>query len=208
MLKFLYSLFLLPQDLYKLIFLKHKLLFSLFFFSYKAFPRWISKIVINNYFLEIYCFRKYNLYLLYFLKKHNLLQFKTLTDLTVIDVPKNPLRFEVLYNLLSVRYNIRLHVILTTSELMPVFSATSLFSAASWLERECWDLFGVFFFNHNDLRRILTDYGFCGHPLRKDFPLTGYTEVYYDDIKKSIVQIPVSLAQEYRNYYFKSLWKK
>ena len=98
------------------------------------------------------------------------------------------------------------HVRTSTGVISPMESVTDLFSGASWLEREVWDLFGVFFFKHNDLRRILTDYGFEGHPLRKDFPLTGFLEVYYDDTTKKILYEPVSLVQEYRNYDFTNPW--
>jgi len=101
-----------------------------------------------------------------------------------------------------------LNIVNNIKELFSLYSVSYLFLGAVWLEREAWDMFGIFFFNNKDLRRILTDYGFSGHPLRKDFPLSGYKEVYYDDIKKSIVTVAVSLAQEFRNYHFRLLWNK
>lgn len=194
-------------EIYSVMFFRFRLFFN--FLNYiRLYRHYFSKIVINNYILELHVNDKVVINLLYFLKNHTLTQLKTLVDIIVIDIPKNSKRFTIVYNLLSSFYNIRLQVVLQVKELMPVYSLCSLYSGANWLERECWDMFGVFFFNHPDLRRILTDYGFKGFPLRKDFPLTGYKEVYYDDIRKSIVQVPVSLAQEFRNYFFRKLWVK
>ena len=119
-------------------------------------------------------------------------------DITAVDFPSKANRFEVVYHFLSVRYNTRIRVKTYCSEVTPVPSLTDLYSAANWFEREVWDMFGVFFTGHPDLRRILTDYGFEGHPLRKDFPLTGYVEVRYDDEKKRVVAEPVELAQAMR----------
>jgi len=178
------------------------------FFCKNVFPRWLFSVVINNYICELYVNSIYNVNVLFFLKNYTLLSFKSLVDLIVVDTPKNKDRFELIYNLLSYNYNVRLNIVVLLKELTPLYSITALFSSATWLEREVWDLFGIFFFNNTDLRRILTDYGFRGHPLRKDFPLTGYFEIYYDDVKKSITQVPVSLAQEYRNFYFRTSWKK
>ncbi|EZA55415.1 NADH dehydrogenase [ubiquinone] iron-sulfur protein 3, mitochondrial [Ooceraea biroi] len=112
-----------------------------------------------------------------FLKDHHNTQFVNLTDITALDVPSRQYRFELVYNLLSLRYNSRIRVKTYTDELTPVDSVYSIFKVADWYEREVWDMFGIFFSNHPDLRRILTDYGFEGHPLRKDFPLSGYVEV-------------------------------
>jgi len=134
-------------------------------------------------------------------------QFKMLVDITAVDWPDEPERFEVVYNLLSLKYNLRVRVTVTTDEATPIPSATSVFSCADWLEREVWDLFGVFFTGHPDLRRILTDYGFEGHPLRKDFPMTGYVEVRYDEEQKRVVYEPVQLVQEYRYFDFQSPWE-
>jgi NADH-quinone oxidoreductase subunit C len=133
--------------------------------------------------------------------------FKVLIDVCGVDYPEDPERFEVVYNLLSLRHNQRVRVKVRTDEDNPVPSITGVFSAAGWFEREVWDLYGVLFTDHPDLRRILTDYGFEGHPLRKDFPLTGYVEVRYDDEQKRVVYEPVSLTQEFRRFDFMSPWE-
>ena len=121
-------------------------------------------------------------------------------DITAVDYPTRSNRFEVVYNLLSVRHNSRIRVKTYADEATPVPSITSLYDGANWYEREVYDLFGVFFVGHPDLRRIMTDYGFDGHPLRKDFPLTGYTEIRYDEEKKRIVVEPLELTQAFRNF--------
>ena len=121
-------------------------------------------------------------------------------DITAVDYPTKDNRFEVVYNLLSVRHNSRIRVKTYADEATPVPSVTSLYDGANWYEREVYDLFGVFFTGHPDLRRIMTDYGFDGHPLRKDFPLTGYTELRYDEEKKRIVVEPLELTQAFRNF--------
>ena len=143
---------------------------------------------------------------LIFLKNHTHGQYKILSDLTGADYPDKKNRFEVIYNLLSITYNTRLTVVIYVDEITSVDSITSVFKSANWFEREVWDMFGIFFFNNLDLRRILTDYGFKGHPLRKDFPLTGYIEVRYDDIQKKVITEKVSLAQDYREFSFTSNW--
>lgn len=136
------------------------------------------------------------------LKYNSLTQFKVLSDVCIIDYPEKIDRFEINYNLLSVKYNFRIFIKSYTSTY--VSSVSTLFNSANWIERECWDMFGVFFTNHPDLRRILTDYGFEGFPLRKDFPLTGYIEIRYDDEKANIVYEPLELSQEYRLFNFTS----
>jgi NADH-quinone oxidoreductase subunit C len=133
--------------------------------------------------------------------------FKVLVDLCGVDYPERPARFEVVYNLLSLKLNRRIRVKVATDENEPVPSVTGVFSSAGWYEREAWDLFGIFFSDHPDLRRILTDYGFEGHPLRKDFPLTGYVEVRYDEDRKRVVYEPVKLKQEFRSFDFLSPWE-
>ncbi|MDP9127178.1 MAG: NADH-quinone oxidoreductase subunit C [Pseudomonadota bacterium] len=130
-----------------------------------------------------------------------------LMDLCGADYPDQPERFEVVYHLLSLQHNWRVRVKVLTDESSPVPSVVGVYSAAGWFERECWDLFGVVFSNHPDLRRLLTDYGFEGHPLRKDFPLTGYVEVRYDDEQKRVVYEPVKLVQDFRNFDFLSPWE-
>ena len=134
-------------------------------------------------------------------------QFKTLIDLCGVDYPERPDRFDVVYNLLSLTHNQRIRVKVHTDEETPVPSVTGVFNCANWWEREAWDLFGVYFSDHPDLRRLLTDYGFEGHPLRKDFPLTGYVEVRYDDEAKRVVYEPVKLTQEFRDFDFLSPWE-
>jgi NADH-quinone oxidoreductase subunit C len=134
-------------------------------------------------------------------------QFKQLVDLTAVDYPDQAERFEVVYNLLSLKVNQRVRIKVTTDERTPVPSLSAVFSSAIWLERETWDMFGVFFSDHPDLRRILTDYGFEGHPLRKDFPLTGFKEVRYDEEQKRVVYEAVKLPQEFRRFDFMSPWE-
>lgn len=133
--------------------------------------------------------------------------FKQLVDICGVDYPERAQRFDVVYHMLSLKHNLRVRVKVSTDEETPVPSAISVYSAANWFERETWDLFGIFFDNHPDPRRILTDYGFEGHPLRKDFPLTGYVEVRYDDEQKRVVYEPVKLVQDFRNFDFESPWE-
>jgi len=140
------------------------------------------------------------------LKRNSLVQLEVLNDICVVDYPENTNRFEINYNLLSTKYNFRFFIKTYTSAYLT--SLTSLFNSANWIERECWDMFGVFFVNHPDLRRILTDYGFEGFPLRKDFPLTGYIEIRYDDESANIVYEPLEMSQEYRLFNFTSPWEK
>ncbi len=142
-----------------------------------------------------------------FLRDNVNCQFKILVDLCGVDYPERQNRFDVVYNLLSLTQNARIRVKVQAREDTPVPSVVSVFNAAGWWEREAWDLYGIYFSNHPDLRRILTDYGFEGHPLRKDFPLTGYVEVRYDDEQKRVVYEPVKLTQEFRNFDFLSPWE-
>jgi len=128
-------------------------------------------------------------------------------DVTAADYPEREERFEVVYNLLSLSHNMRVRVKVMTDEETPVPSIVEVYSSANWFEREAWDLFGIYFSDHPDLRRMLSDYGFEGHPLRKDFPLTGYVEVRYDEDQKRIVYEPVKLAQDFRNFDFMSPWE-
>jgi len=134
-------------------------------------------------------------------------RFEQLLDVCGADYPERPQRFEVVYNLLSLTHNRRIRVKVGTDEETPVPSVSAVYPMANWFEREAWDLYGVFFENHPDLRRILTDYGFEGHPLRKDFPLTGYVELRYDDEQKRVVYEPVKLTQEFRTFDFLSPWE-
>ena len=145
--------------------------------------------------------------LLIFLRDDVNCQFKQLMDICGVDYPERPQRFEVVYNLLSLVHNNRVTVKVMLDDNSSIPSVSKVFSSADWWEREIWDLFGIFFSGNPDLRRILTDYGFDGHPLRKDFPLTGYVEVRYDDAQKRVVYEPVKLTQEYRDFDFLSPWE-
>jgi NADH-quinone oxidoreductase subunit C len=135
------------------------------------------------------------------------LLFRELIDVCGVDWPGREPRFDVVYHLLSLHHNQRIRVKVRTDEATPVPSVTSVFPTAGWFEREAWDMFGILFSDHPDLRRILTDYGFDGHPLRKDFPLTGYVEVRYDEELKRVVYEPVQLRQDFRNFDFLSPWE-
>ncbi len=142
-----------------------------------------------------------------FLRDDSNCLFEVLVDVTAVDFPDRAERFEVVYNLLSPTHNQRIRVKLACDEQATVESAVPLFNSAGWFEREVWDMFGIFFSGHPDLRRMLTDYGFEGHPLRKDFPLTGYVEVRYDDEQKRVVYEPVKLTQDFRHFDFMSPWE-
>jgi NADH-quinone oxidoreductase subunit C len=133
--------------------------------------------------------------------------FEQVMDICGVDWPSKPERFEVVYNLLSVSLNQRIRVIVTTDEVAAVPSVHELWASATWWERECYDLFGIAFSGQPDLRRILTDYGFVGHPLRKDFPMTGYVEVRYDEERKQVIYEPVNLTQDFRRFDFISPWE-
>ena len=142
-----------------------------------------------------------------FLRDDPKCRFNVLCDICGVDYPDRLQRFDVVYNLLSLSLNQRIRLKLETDEEQPVASATGVYSSAGWWEREAWDLFGIFFSEHPDLRRILTDYGFDGHPLRKDFPLTGFVELRYDEDQKRVVYEPVRLKQEFRSFDFISPWE-
>ena len=141
------------------------------------------------------------------LKNTETLNFCQLTDLTAVDYPDRLQRFEIVYQLLSIENNERVRIICSIDDGQIVPSVTSIYKSAEWPEREVWDMYGLFFSDHPDLRRLLTDYGFEGHPLRKDFPLTGYVEVRYDDIERRVAYQPVQLTQEYRDFDFLSPWE-
>jgi NADH-quinone oxidoreductase subunit C len=134
-------------------------------------------------------------------------RFEILIDICGVDWPARERRFDLVYHLLSPRMNQRVRVKLETDDVTPVPSAVEIFPAANWFEREAYDMYGILFSGHPDLRRLLTDYGFQGHPLRKDFPLTGYVEVRYDDEQKRVVYEPVKLTQEFRRFDFESPWE-
>ena len=145
--------------------------------------------------------------LLAFLRDDSNCLFKVLLDITAVDYPEREERFEVVYILLSLSQNQRIKVKLNVGEDVAVPTASTVFSSANWAERETWDMYGIYFSDHPDLRRILTDYGFEGHPLRKDFPLTGRVEVRYDETQKRVVYDPVKLTQDFRSFDFLSPWE-
>ncbi|XP_006897371.1 PREDICTED: NADH dehydrogenase [ubiquinone] iron-sulfur protein 3, mitochondrial-like, partial [Elephantulus edwardii] len=165
--------------------------------------------------VQVTCFNELEIYIhpdgiipeLTFLRDHTNAQFRSLADLTAVDIPTRKNRFEIVYNLLSLSFNPRIRVKTYTDELPPIESTVPVYKAANWYEREIWDMFGVFFANHPDLRRILTDYGFEGHPFRKDFPLSGYVDLRYDDEVKRVVAEPVELAKEFRKFDLNSPWE-
>lgn len=169
---------------------------------------WILFMVINKDEVFLYVDKKDLKKILVYFKDHMNYRFKSLIDVCGADYPYRASggRFEVVYQLLSVDYNKRISIKVCTDELNPVESVTDIYCSAGWFEREVWDMYGVPFVNHPDLRRILTDYGFDGHPLRKDFPLTGYSEVRYDDTQKRVISEPLELNQEFRYFDFSSPW--
>ena len=145
--------------------------------------------------------------ILTFLRDEPLCLFKLLVDICGADFPERPKRFDVVYNLLSLVHNQRIRIKVEADDITPIPSVTGVYNSANWFEREAWDMYGIMFAEHPDLRRLLTDYGFEGHPLRKDFPLTGFVEVRYDDERKRVVYDPVKLPQEFRTFDFLSPWE-
>lgn len=172
-----------------------------FLLSY--FSNFILKITIKDYEIEI-CTTAFNtFFFLTFLKKHTNCLFSMLSDIVVYDKPYATQRFVVIYQLLSLSYNSRIRLVSLVNEFSGLCSVSSLFKCSNWLEREAFDMFGVYFFGHPNLRRILTDYGFKGYPLRKDFPLSGFKELLYRDFEKKIKKVPLFLCQEYREFNVK-----
>jgi NADH dehydrogenase (ubiquinone) Fe-S protein 3 len=176
-------------------------------FLASIFPSYIEYISINKYNLEIKCDRCGFMIFSYLLKHSTNTQYNVLLDVVGIDTGADKKRFVIKYLLLSTQYNSRIILTIDSSQTMRSPSLYYVYHSSSWLEREVWDLFGIEFAPHSDLRRILTDYGFQGHPLRKDYPLTGFQELYYDENKKRILYVPVSLSQGYRNFSFKNPWR-
>lgn len=172
-----------------------------------AFPQQVIQSVIVHGELTATVHRDIIVRVLQFLRDDADCRFDILVDICGVDYPERGERLEVVYNLLSVAHNRRIRLKVMTDERTPVPSATPVYSAAGWFERECWDLFGIYFADHPDLRRILTDYGFEGHPLRKDFPLTGFVEVRYDEEQKRVIYESVKLKQEFRSFDFLSPWE-
>ena len=167
----------------------------------------VLKITCIENFVYVYVKKEKLFDILMFLKNHHTLKLNTLLDIWGLDTLSGLDRFEVSYLLLSVRYNLRVIVKVCVNDSESLESVEPLFKSAGWLEREVWDMFGVYFFNNKDLRRILTDYGFEGYPLRKDFPLSGFVEVRYDDSLKTVLQEPLEVSQAFRIFDFKSPWE-
>jgi len=165
----------------------------------------ISKINFGQLFIEIDIEALYSTIL--YLKTNNKCRFKQLIDITAVDYPEKEKRFKLVYLLLSHENNLRILININIDEKTHVPSITKIFPSANWMEREVFDMYGISFKDHPDLRRILTDYGFDGYPLRKDFPLTGHTEVRYSEEKKKVISEPVKLDQEYRDFDFESPWE-
>ena len=174
----------------------------------KLIPNFLKNIKIHNNELTIYTNPKDIKPLLVFLKNHFSSNYTVITDITAIDYPSNKKRFTLVYNLLSIVHNSRITICFEIKETEQINSIVDIFPGANWYEREVWDMFGIYFKNHPDLRRILTDYGFQGYPLRKDFPLSGYLEVRYDDSEKRLIVEPVELAQSFRKFTFNSPWEQ
>lgn len=171
-------------------------------------PKFLVSIIVDNDRLVVVIKSKFLLEMLNFLKYNFNGQFKVLFDLWADDFPEFLKRFRISYGLLNVYTTRRIFLSIANSELESVSSIESIFKSANWFEREVWDMFGIYFLNHPDLRRILTDYGFEGYPLRKDFPLSGYTQVRYDEELKRVILEPLELTQEYRYFNFISPWER
>jgi NADH-quinone oxidoreductase subunit C len=172
-----------------------------------AFPQDVTGVAIAHGELMLAVRRETVARVLAFLRDDPRCLFQALIDICGVDYPERQERFDIVYNLLSIRNNQRIRVKVTADEESAVPSVTGIFSSAGWYEREAWDLYGIYFADNPDLRRILTDYGFEGHPMRKDFPLTGYVEVRYDEAQKRVVYEPVKLKQEFRSFDFMSPWE-
>ena len=160
----------------------------------------LNQLIVNIEFENLYS-------IILFLKTNKKCKFRQLIDIAGVDNPENEKRFRIVYFLLSIENNLRINININIGDKISVPSITTIFPSANWMEREVFDMYGINFKDHPDLRRILTDYGFKGYPLRKDFPLTGHTEVRYSEDKKKVVYEPVKLEQNYRNFDFDSPWE-
>ena len=167
----------------------------------------VNAVVIENSEITVEARRAEIVKVISFLRDDPICKFSSLIDICGVDYPARERRFDVVYHMLSMAHNTRIRIKVTTDETIPVHSITSIFPNANWYEREAFDMYGILFDQHPDLRRILTDYGFEGYPLRKDFPLSGFVEVRYDEERKSVVYEPVNLSQEYRSFDFMSPWE-
>lgn len=175
-------------------------------FLTRTIPKWIQKAQLRNGEITLTVNPEDVVKICTFLRDHSAMLYKTCIELCGADYPSREKRFEVVYELLTVYLNSRIRVKTQVDEFEGVESVSEVYKSAIWSEREAWDMYGIYFHNHPDLRRILTDYGFEGHPLRKDYPLSGYTEVRYDDSEKRVIYEPVELAQEFRSFDFVSPW--
>nr|YP_010437978.1 NADH dehydrogenase subunit 9 [Geum urbanum]UTB64311.1 NADH dehydrogenase subunit 9 [Geum urbanum] len=181
----------------------------IFKYSWETLPKkWVKKMERSEHGNRSDTNTDYPFPLLCFLKLHTYTRVQVSIDICGVDYPSRKRRFEVVYNLLSTRYNSRIRVQTSADEVTRISPVVSLFPSAGWWEREVWDMFGVSSINHPDLRRISTDYGFEGHPLRKDLPLSGYVEVRYDDPEKRVVSEPIEMTQEFRYFDFASPWEQ
>jgi len=182
--------------------------YFLIFLIYYIFNNYINSINLKKNYIILNINLKNLIYIIYILKNYLFFQYKQLLDLFAVDYPqKVNKRFELNYYLLSIKYNLRILIKSNVNNIEIIPTISNLYNSANWLERETWDYFGLFFSNHKDLRRILTDYGFEGYPLRKDFPLTGYTEIKYDDETKKIIIDPLEVTQEFRFFDFTTPWE-
>lgn len=157
--------------------------------------------------IDVFVDHKDIFFILFFFKNFSLFQYHILSSITAVDYIKKKNRFELVYSLLSVRFNNRINIKACLNEVSSVCSCENIYSTANWFECEVFDMYGIFFFNHSNLKRILTDYGFEGYPLRKDFPLSGYVEVRYDEKNKKVVNEYLELTQDYRVFDFQTPWK-
>lgn len=164
-------------------------------------PNYIQASIYSNRELTFIINKNYNTLVINFLKKYTNSQYQTMSDMCAVDYPTKTYRFEIIYTLLSLVYNSRIKIKTYLKELDSIETITNLYKGANWWEREIYDFFGIYFTNNTDLRRILTDYGLTGHPLRKDFPLVGYYEVIYDDIEKCIKRTAIEYSPKFKSYY-------
>ena len=164
-------------------------------------PNYIQASIYSNRELTFIINKNYNVLVINFLKKYTNSQYKTMSDMCAIDYPTKIYRFEIIYTLLSLVYNSRIKIKTYLKELDSIETITTLYKGANWWEREIYDFFGIYFEHNKDLRRILTDYGFIGHPLRKDFPLMGYYEVIYDDVEKCVKRTAIEYSPKFKSYY-------
>lgn len=167
----------------------------------------INDVIIANGEINVLARRAEIVNVIGFLRDDPLCKFASLIDICGVDYPQRERRFDIVYHMLSMAHNTRIRIKATTDETTPIHSIVSLFPNADWYEREAFDMYGIIFDQHPDLRRILTDYGFEGYPLRKDFPLSGFVEVRYDEARKAVIYEPVNLPQEYRSFDFMSPWE-